>query len=191
MKPHIIALAGLAGAGKTEASHRLQERWGYRPVKMAGALKEMIRSLLLYQGMSEGDIARCLEGAFKTTPRAELNGHTPRHAMQTLGTEWGRDLMHPDMWVDIAYRKIQQTLNEGFSVVVDDVRFPNEMTMLNRAGATSVWINRGSGPTTDGHASENSLGPDLTTNIINNTGSLSTYFDRLDDFVVSLYREST
>lgn len=56
-------------------------------------------------------------------------GCTPRHIMQTLGTEWGRELIHPDVWVRAMGRRI-------FSqpVVVADVRFPNEAMLVRNLG---------------------------------------------------------
>jgi hypothetical protein len=43
--------------------------------------------------------------------------------MITLGTEWGRDLVHADIWT-----RLWAARAECFPLVVaDDVRFPNEV----------------------------------------------------------------
>ena len=48
---------------------------------------------MLYQlGLGEAHI----EGALKEVPCELLGGKTPRYAMQTLGTEWGRDTDQQD-----------------------------------------------------------------------------------------------
>jgi hypothetical protein len=43
--------------------------------------------------------------------------------MVTLGTEWGRDAVHPDLWVRLWAASGPRTSR----VVVEDVRFPNEV----------------------------------------------------------------
>ena len=46
--------------------------------------------------------------------------------MQTLGTEWGRECIGPEVWVDVWKSNVQKWLDGGLNVVVDDMRFPNE-----------------------------------------------------------------
>lgn len=123
----IIGLTGLKGAGKTEVSRQL-EAYGFWRVSFAAPLKEMLRTL----GLSEREIA----GDRKEQPCALLGGQTPRYAMQTLGTEWGREMIHPDLWVLLCRDGIEK-LNGG-PVVVDDLRFENEEKMLREIGAT-IW----------------------------------------------------
>ena len=36
---------------------------------------------------------------WRETPHPLLCGRTPRQALQTLGTEWGRDCIGDDVWV--------------------------------------------------------------------------------------------
>ena len=60
-------------------------------------------------------------GDEKEIPTPKLCGRTPRHAMKTMGTEWGRRMIHPDIWLT-AWKN---TLPPGL-LVIEDVRFPNE-----------------------------------------------------------------
>ena len=76
-------------------------------------------------------------------------GRTPRYAMQTLGTEWGRDLISPNIWVNIVKHDILKIKGD---VVIDDCRFPNEVVMILGLGGVMVYIDRG-GKSGD-HASE-------------------------------------
>ena len=148
--PRLIGLIGRKGAGKDTAAETLTAR-GYGNVKFAGALKDMIRTLLAYQGLDADMIERMVEGDLKEVPTEYLAGRTPRHAMQTLGTEWGRDLIDSDFWVKSAIRRA-----EGVGhAVVTDVRFPNEMAAIHDAGGVCIgisadWIK----PTEGEHESE-------------------------------------
>lgn len=136
----IVGFCGLIGSGKTTAAKRL-EHHGFTRVRFAGPLKDMMRAL----GLSDDEI----EGNLKETPCDVLGGRTPRQAMQTLGTEWGRDLIHPDLWVNAWRKRAQQQRR----VVADDVRFPNEAIAILDLGGMLVRITR-SGLARAAHASE-------------------------------------
>lgn len=148
--PRLIGLIGRKGAGKDTAAETLTAR-GYGNVKFAGALKDMLRTLLEYQGLDAEMIERMVEGDLKEVPTDYLAGRTPRHAMQTLGTEWGRELIDSNFWVETAIRRAE---GNGFAVVTD-VRFPNEMAAIHEAGGVCIgisadWIK----PTEGEHESE-------------------------------------
>jgi hypothetical protein len=128
--PRIIALVGNAGAGKSTVAEYLQEVHRYQLVKFAGPLKNMLRAI----GLDDEEI----EGSLKEQPCDLLCGKTPRHAMVTLGTEWGRDQIGVDFWAGLWEEEACAYLNSGQLVVVDDCRFPNELEkVLRRRGV--VW----------------------------------------------------
>ncbi|UIS25235.1 putative deoxynucleotide monophosphate kinase [Erythrobacter phage vB_EliS-L02] len=138
--PRIIGLIGRKGAGKDTAADMLMVR-GYENIKFAGALKDMLRALLSYQGVDHGTIERMVEGDLKEEPSEYLSGQTPRWAMQTLGTEWGRNLIANGLWVDVTIRRAMA----GDQVVITDCRFPNEKEAIEKVGGvvlgiTADWI---------------------------------------------------
>lgn len=128
--PVIIGFAGLIGAGKTTAALHLVGRHGFERVRFAGPLRAMLRAL----GLS----ARELEGDLKERPSRLLGGKTPRYALQSLGTEWGRDCIDPDLWV----RAWAAAIEGKPRVVVDDVRFANEVAAIRGLGGRIVRIAR-------------------------------------------------
>lgn len=67
-------------------------------------------------------------------------GKTPREAMQSLGTEWGRELIHPDIWVT-AWSNYVFKIGAGY-VVVDDVRFLNEINAVRNRNGIIVRVER-------------------------------------------------
>jgi hypothetical protein len=127
----IIGFSGPAGAGKSTAAKILVDQRGFRLVKFAGPLKAMLRAIL-----PGDDVNEWIEGALKETVHPVL-GCTPRHAMQTLGTEWGRKCIDPDLWVNLAAAEI---LSIDDDVVLDDVRFENEAEMIRSLGGVIIEI---------------------------------------------------
>lgn len=125
----IIGLSGNAGSGKSTAARYLIEKHGFTLHKMAGPLKNMLRAI----GLTE----RHIDGDLKEVTCDLLNGRTPRYAMQTLGTEWGRDMISNSFWGDIW----EKTLPSG-NIVVDDCRFDNEVERVNRLGGLVIGIER-------------------------------------------------
>lgn len=126
----IIGLVGVIGSGKTTAANYLEVYHGFQPEKFAGPLKDMLRAI----GLDDEEI----EGRLKEAPCGLLCGVTPRHAMQTLGTEWGRDLISPDLWVNAWEYRVSDPIRRR--IVADDCRFPNEAQKLRDIGAKLVRI---------------------------------------------------
>ena len=143
--PRLIALTGLAGSGKSTAADYLIAVHGFTRVRFAAPLKAMIAAI----GLDE----RHIEGELKQTPMEELCDHTPRYAMQTLGTEWGRKCMGDDFWVNLW----RADACRHSRVVVDDCRFPNEAAAVRKLGG-EVWRIEGRGGIAGNHASEAGCG---------------------------------
>ena len=148
--PTLICLVGRKGAGKDTAASVLTAQ-GYANVKFAGALKDMIRALLAYQGVDDDTIERMVEGDLKEVATPYLAGKTPRFAMQTLGTEWGRYLIGEGLWTDAAISRSRLHAK----TVITDGRFPNELEAVETEGGVNIgitadWIT----PTEGEHESE-------------------------------------
>lgn len=160
----IIGLTGLAGSGKSEAAKFFTER-GFDEYKMAGPLKRAIATMfsLPEEALESEDREQVLEPY----------GKSLRTMMQTLGTEWGRNLIHEDLWVLIAeahYRSMRDVYDGNvFAVVrlvVSDIRFENEAKWIRDRGGLLIHLSR---PEGDGrglvHASENGVAFDVNHDI--------------------------
>lgn len=166
----LIGLAGFAGSGKSAAAEYLARQHGFERVRFAGALKSMMRALLRDAGVPRRERERMIEGDLKEEPSDILLGRSPREAMQWLGTEWGRDLFGPDLWTSIALARIERILEAGGSVVIEDVRFINEVRAIELVGGVVVRMN-GRGGIAGCHPSEREI-PLIPAIDIDNTGSI-------------------
>lgn len=171
----LIGLTGAAGSGKSTAAEYLSRHFGFQVIKFAGPLKAGLSAMLRYSGMSEKEIATVIEGQNKEVPLDVLGGRTPRHAMQTLGTEWGRTCMGGNFWVEMA-RSAVLRLPRGSRILMDDVRFENEADMIRSLGGRIIMIT-GRGGITGDHVSEKGVGaPDL---VIRNDSTIPEFQRRL------------
>jgi len=105
-----------------------------------------------------------IDGDKKEVPHPLLCGMTTRHAMQTLGTEWGRKLIGKDLWVLQLQRRLEKLVDAGVrTIVVDDLRFMNENGFFEslRFGPYNYKVDiikvRRNGCISDGHESEEEI----------------------------------
>jgi hypothetical protein len=159
--PNVVAFTGLAGSGKSTSTRYLVEQYGYTLVKFAGPLKDMMRAI----GFSERDI----EGDLKEVANHALCGKTPRYAMQTLGTEWGRNLIGDDLWISLWRNRVEKVIEEGGRVVTDDCRFPNEASAVRKLGG-GIFKIEGRGGIAGSHVSEAGCG--ISDAVIDNAGEI-------------------
>jgi cytidylate kinase len=152
----LVALTGPAGSGKSTVARALAQHsrtyFNGHPVyrhRVAGPLKAMLRTL----GLTEEQV----DGADKEKPCALLGGKTPRHAMQTLGTEWGRGCIDPGLWLRATMLVVERDLIAGHTAVIDDLRFDNEAEAVHALGGMVVQLRRDGVQVTSEHASEAGL----------------------------------
>jgi hypothetical protein len=169
----LIGLSGYAGSGKSEAA-RILIASGWDRRKFAAPLKGMLQFFLAYQGAQADHIQRMIEGDLKEVPSAMLGGQTPRHAMQALGTEWGRMRLSDSLWVDAAMRNLPPR------AVFDDCRFANEAAAIRERSGIIVRIVRpGMGPV-NSHVSEVLVEPD---HVIDNDGTIQDLQNQLVNLI--------
>lgn len=161
----LIGLCGAAGAGKDTVAEML----GCRRVAFADTLYQCVS---LVTGMTVEQL--------KDRDRKEATipwlGKSPRQLLQSLGTEWGRTLVHDQIWIRITLEKVRADLEAGQSVVITDVRFDNEAAAIIAAGG-EVWRVVRPGwqcLTADAarHQSEAGISDHLIARIIDNSGTL-------------------
>lgn len=162
----IIGIHGKLKSGKTTLTNFLTA-WGFEELLFADGLKDMVCALL---GCTREQLE---DQEFKNTEVPWIPGVTPRKLMQTLGTEWGRNI-NEDLWVS-------RTLAQARTiprVIISDVRFPNELQALQGIGALTVKIVRNIDRSGVEHAHISETALDDVPNsmydiVIDNNGSLA------------------
>lgn len=170
--PRLVGIySSHAQSGKSEVSKTLAQV-GYWSVKFADPIKDMLRGLLASMGFRKELIERMIEGDLKEEVIPGFTTVTPRHMMQTMGTDWGREAIDQDLWVKVAEAKIDRLLSLEGRIVVDDVRRPNEFEALKRRGALMIHVVRPDAPAVGSTRYEGLLDGFEFDAVIHNVGSL-------------------
>jgi hypothetical protein len=184
-KPILLALTAPAmGSGKTTIAEHLVASHGFVALKFASALKAMARTLLQQMGDDTRTIERRIEGDLKEEIIPALKV-TARQLMQRIGTELGRNHLHENVWADVTRDRAAQLLRNGHSVVIDDLRYLNELEAVRWAGGTAVRVMRPGAAVTSSHSSEGELDA-ITLPLIQNDGSIAELHRRVDSYLQSL-----
>lgn len=160
-QPPVIGITGRARSGKdTVASFLLAAIGGYQ-YAFADPIRAMLQPLGIdmrdpYWQKHKEDVIPAL-------------GVSPRHLMQTLGTEWGRELIHPEIWLLLAKQRL---LRMGPGMIISDVRFDNEAEWIRSIGGRIIHVRRKTATPVNQHVSENGVTLDPTDLVINNDGDL-------------------
>jgi hypothetical protein len=174
----LIGLCGAAGAGKNTVAGLLVDADG-QPFLQVAFADPLYQCVSLITGMP---VEQLQDRSLKEQPIGWLDGKSPRQLLQSLGTEWGRELVCREIWVRSTMERIR---GESRSVVITDVRFDNEAEAIVQAGG-QVWrVVRGGPSCLDAaaaaHASEAGVSDYFVARIIANDGTL----DDLKDAVAS------
>jgi len=157
----LIGIAGRARSGKdTVANFIIAAIGGYRY-----SFTDPIRAMLAPLGVDMNDP---YWQARKEDVIPAL-GVSPRRMMQTLGTEWGRNLINLDLWLVMAHQRL---LRNGPGMVISDVRFENEAAWIRKHGGRIIHVIRPEAKAVEAHASEDGIEMQDTDARLFNSGTL-------------------
>lgn len=142
----IIGIVGFIGSGKGTAADILSLKHGFTKLSFADSVKDATAAIFGWpRAMLEGDSNESRDFREKKDEWwSQKMGYdfTPRIALQLMGTEAGRDVFHPELWIHALERKMAR----HSSVVIADVRFPNEIEFIRKKGGFVVRVARGDDP---------------------------------------------
>ncbi len=144
----LIGLAGRARSGKDTVGDWLETQYGFERTAFASPLKTGVRAMFgLTRAHTDGDLKE------EVIPHL---GVSPRQLMQWLGTEYGRDLIGPTVWIDVVLERWRALCGKKHNplLVVTDVRFNNEAEALRQQGGVIIHIERPDLPEVAAHTSE-------------------------------------
>ncbi|WP_406161002.1 hypothetical protein [Streptomyces canus] len=165
-----IGIIGRARVGKDTAGKWLVDGRGYRRIGFADALKAAALKVDPIVGVDDEGAAFHLSEVIRLLGWEEAKEAAEvRRFLQELGS--AMRTVDPEIWIRPVLAEAIEANDASVPVVVTDVRYPNEVESLRRAGFYLLYINRPGVPQLD-HESENSLGPEDADYHIFNGGSL-------------------
>jgi len=136
--------------------------------------------------------------------RRDILKLTPRKLLQLLGTECGREILHPNIWVNALFADYKSTggkmiggnrkyiINREFypNWIITDMRFPNELKAIKDRGGITIRVNRSTysnGNDGKNHPSETALDNAEFDYVIDNNGTIEELIDKVN----SIYKKIT
>ena len=176
----LIGLAGPKRSGKSTAAVHLVQRHGFHHDSFAAPLRRFacdVLDLTLHEleTLKESPVD-WLDDSRDDRPQV-----TPRRFLQLVGTEFGRNLIHPHLWVRACFRRIQRHER----VVISDCRFSNEARAIRERGGVVVRL-AGRGVLADSHISEVPLHASLVDFEVDNSGDIRWLQEQLSTLVERL-----
>lgn len=164
----IIGICGLIGSGKGTVADILVENHKFQKLSFADKLKDGVASVFGWdRDMLEGDTDRSRiwrEKQDEFWSNETGTDVSPRLVLQLFGTDCMRNGFFDGVWVSLVKQKILE--NPDTNWIIPDVRFPNEVSMIQDVQGAVWQVRRGDLPNwfldkrdndiepTDVHASE-------------------------------------
>lgn len=142
----LIGLVGFAGCGKGTVSDTLVSKHNFTKLAFADGVKDSVSIVFGWpRHLLEGDTepSRAFREKRDDFWSDKLGIEvTPRWALQTMGTEAGRNVFHDKIWI----YSVEKRLADHKNVVISDVRFPNEIDFIRSHHGFIVRVIRGDEP---------------------------------------------
>lgn len=159
----VIGLCGKKRAGKDTVAAILCRHLRYERIAFADPIYDMLDHLGIDRKYAEDKLA--------TIPWL---GKSYTELLQTLGTEWGRNMVRNDLWIHLLNRMVISREAGGCpGVVISDVRYEDEASYVTRILGGELWEVTGSrGVVYNQHSSETPVPRIMIDHTIDNSGSL-------------------
>ena len=157
-----VALGGKAGSGKNTLAEYLIDEYGFTEIAFADPIREFLTELNPLIPIDMGHNGELLKSTIRLATLVDSIGWDEakrdhpevRELLQRLGTEAGRNIISPNVWVDIA---IKSAMAIDGPVVFTDCRFPNEVDAVRNRGGLFVRVYRRGVDSVNGHISESAV----------------------------------
>jgi hypothetical protein len=234
----IVGFSGLAGSGKSTAAEFLEKR-GFATISLADPIKRIAKQVYRFTTAQLWGPSACRDAPDRRYLRERHERHdwsmdgepavwtcvrcgqtenttscdvylTPRFAIQTLGTEWGRRC-YANTWVDLALLDAEQIVSDQgdrfryvpefglvpraasesrhTGVAIPDVRMQNELDGLKASGAPVYRIVRpaaglrGSSARHESESGQLLISDDEFTQVLLNNGPLVALHSKVERLV--------
>jgi len=187
LKP-LIGICGPAGSGKDTLADGIAALDVYFKYSFADPIRNALNAMFGWgpvhwqnREWKEAPIPWLERELAAEGHESEMCNPSPRYLAQTIGTEWGREMIDAELWLKIAqqkFAKVNQTAEMkggrivGLGMIIPDVRFKNEAEWIRREGGLLLKVERPGmeAISESSHASEAGLDPALIDAVIINDG---------------------
>lgn len=184
LKP-LIGICGAAGSGKDTLAQGIAAMDVYFVYSLADPIKAAINAMFGF-GPVHWEDRDWKEKPIPWLSEPDFEGVaypiSPRTLAQTLGTQWGREMVDPEIWLKIADHKFQKISNVGrlesgrimgLGMIVPDIRFENEARWIRENDGLLLKVVRPGQETIseNSHATETGLDilcPELIDAVVTN-----------------------
>lgn len=170
----LIGVCGAIGAGKTTVANIIRDEFDLVEESFASGMKEGLKTML---GLTDDQVYGNSEVKERAIPLlSDTDVVSPRTMMQTLATDWGRNMVHPDIWIFRVARRWKELLESEeiyHGMVIHDVRFENEARWIKEQGGYIIQVDDsrvtyGRPPQVEGHESEKGIPSHLVDTYLSN-----------------------
>lgn len=147
----LIGLSGKAGCGKDTLARLLTDQHHTVTYRLADPIKWALSEMFDFDSVD-------WESRDWKEKTIDWIGQSPRFLAQTLGTEWGRNIVGRETWIRLADKLFKEIdTDSGWTMVVPDIRFNDEAMWVYSRGGMVVQIDRPGLSSINSHSSEAGL----------------------------------
>ena len=145
----IIGISGLISSGKDTVANFLIEK-GFAKGSFADSLKDSVSAIFGWdREMLQGDTVESRDWRETVDDWWSIKlgePTTPRSVLQKFGTDVCRNHFHSDIWLLSLEKKILENERNNVNTVISDVRFRNEIAMIQKLNGKIFNVKRGPEP---------------------------------------------
>lgn len=171
----IIGVAGYKGSGKDTVGKVLTNSFNFKQMSFAQPIKDLVHDTFgIDKNILQGNGG---ERIFRELEMPEWFNLTPRQLLQKIGMAF-RNEINEDVWIKILENKYKKQKD---NVIITDVRFPNEVKMIEKYGF--VMAVKRPGYNGDEHESEHALDNHVFKYVFDNNGSEELLYSKVYNFL--------
>lgn len=169
-----VGISGFATSGKDTIADYLVSNYDFKKISFAEPIRQSLLELnpiISSNGLFLKDIIDDIGWTL-----AKLQYPSVRTLLQKFGTEVGRNLFGDNCWIDLAAKSI----GSAKRIVFSDVRFENEMDLVNSFNSYLIKVVRPGVLSVNSHVSDYELADHLFDFIISNDGTIPDLHAKVD-----------